>query len=352
MAGCRTSPTRRLDGTPQRNAHAELHSAGDGEEQEHRPAGARTRRLPARRPGDQAGRRRRHAAARARVRRVSRRSTRRVTATTTSRSCYSASACTSASPGRRTSTAMCSATSRTRARRSTIRRCGATSSGDRPRLPHRSIRPRRADASARPAPRPPAWPCRGIHNHLVRERPDLAASLYDPCPTTPAASKPRRAGVLRCRPSPNTAGASRALHPAVHPRLSATPTPPGPDPHGGNRRRLRSGQRSGLQRVHGLQPGEIQFIRQLPRAPRAHRLRRRRGARLQRHLKRLWLATYALTDRPAYFAGRSDGAATGRPGAPSARCRRSSGAVPRAADRWDLGWRASRPVVDRPGTGG
>ena len=70
-----------------------------------------------------------------------------------------------------------------------------------------------------------------------------------------------------------------------------------------------------------LQPGEMQFINNY------HVLHGRTAYEddvahgYKRHLKRLWLATYALSDRPAYFAV-WDGAAIGRRDAPSAGYRR------------------------------
>ena len=64
--------------------HAELDAAlATAKAKSSDPLGARARRLPARRPGGQAGRRRRRPAERARLLPASRRWTRRATATTT-----------------------------------------------------------------------------------------------------------------------------------------------------------------------------------------------------------------------------------------------------------------------------
>lgn len=145
-----------------------------------------------------------------------------------------------------------------------------------------------------------------IHNHLVRERPELAAALYEPMPydtrgeqadgarafyAIPAFTE--HAGRLFVRFIPQYILASQRH--ADAPRLSATA-------------REAIAAASALANdpdfnvYMDLQPGEMQFINNY------HVLHGRTSyeddvaAGYKRHLKRLWLATYALTDRPAYFA--------------------------------------------------
>ncbi len=168
-----------------------------------------------------------------------------------------------------------------------------------------------------------------IHNQLVRERPDLAAALYEPLPydtrgeqaegaaafySVPAFTE--HAGRLFVRFIPQYILASQR-HPDA-PRLSPTA-------------REAIAAASALANdpdfnvYMDLQPGEMQFINNY------HVLHGRTAYEddvahgYKRHLKRLWLATYALTDRPTYFA------ALGRRGhweerRSVSRCRRSSGA--------------------------
>ena len=145
-----------------------------------------------------------------------------------------------------------------------------------------------------------------IHNHLVRRRPDLAAALYEPLPydargeqadgaqsfySVPAFTA--HAGRLFVRFIPQYVLASQR-HPDA-PRLSAT-------------------AREAIATVSALandpdfnvsmdlQPGEMQFINNY------HVLHGRTAYEddvaqgYKRHLKRLWLATSALTERPSYFA--------------------------------------------------
>ena len=101
-----------------------------------------------------------------------------------------------------------------------------------------------------------------IHNHLVREQPELAAPSTSRCPMTPGASRPpARRPSIRCRLHRPRRAALRPLHPPVHPglaaprrcaRLSATtgrPFPPRP-----------AGQRPHFNVYMDLQPGEMQFI--------------------------------------------------------------------------------------------
>jgi hypothetical protein len=145
-----------------------------------------------------------------------------------------------------------------------------------------------------------------IHNQLVREEPDLAAALYEEMPydtrgeqaegarafyTVPAFTE--HAERLFVRFIPQYILASQRHHDA--PRLSDT-------------------ARRAIARVSelandpdfnvymDLQPGEMQFINNY------HVLHGRTAYEddvaqgYKRHLKRLWLATYALTDRPVHFA--------------------------------------------------
>jgi Taurine catabolism dioxygenase TauD, TfdA family len=145
-----------------------------------------------------------------------------------------------------------------------------------------------------------------IHNQLVREHPDLAAALYDPMPydargeqaqgtrafyAIPAFTE--HAGRLFVRFIPQYILASQRH--ADAPRLSAeartaiaTVSEMANDPD--------------FNVYMDLQPGEMQFINNY------HVLHGRTAYEddvahgYKRHLKRLWLATYALTDRPAHFA--------------------------------------------------
>jgi hypothetical protein len=148
----------------------------------------------------------------------------------------------------------------------------------------------------------------GIHNEMVRDWPDLAAALYDPMPYDARGEQgsgqrafysvpvfTEHAGRLFVRFIPQYILASQR-HPDA-PRLSDT-------------------ARAAIAKVSelandpdfnvymDLQPGEMQFINNY------HVLHGRTGyeddaaSGHKRHLKRLWLATYALTDRPVHFAAR------------------------------------------------
>ena len=145
-----------------------------------------------------------------------------------------------------------------------------------------------------------------IHNQLVRDRPDLAATLYEPMPydtrgeqaagaqafySIPAFTEHR--GRLFVRFIPQYILASQR-HPDA-PRLSQTA-------------REAIAMASAMANdpdfnvYMDLQPGEMQFINNY------HVLHGRtayeddEAAGHKRHLKRLWLATYALEDRPSHFA--------------------------------------------------
>jgi hypothetical protein len=145
-----------------------------------------------------------------------------------------------------------------------------------------------------------------IHNHLVREAPDLAAALYEALPydtrgeqavgaaayyTVPGFTE--HAGRLFVRFIPQYILASQRH--ADAPRLSTTA-------------RAAIAEASALANdpdfnvYMDLQPGEMQFINNY------HVLHGRTAYEddvahgYKRHLKRLWLATYALTERPPHFA--------------------------------------------------
>jgi hypothetical protein len=145
-----------------------------------------------------------------------------------------------------------------------------------------------------------------IHNEMVRTCPELAAELYEPLPydargeqakgtnafyAMPAFSE--HAGRLFVRFIPQYILASQR-HPDA-PRLS-------------ERARAAIAKASELANdpdfnvYMDLQPGQMQFINNY------HVLHGRTEYEddvahgYKRHLKRLWLATYVLTDRPKYFA--------------------------------------------------
>jgi hypothetical protein len=145
-----------------------------------------------------------------------------------------------------------------------------------------------------------------IHNQLVADHPDLAAALYDPMPYDARGEQAKgtrgfyaipafteHAGRLFVRFIPQYILASQRH--ADAPRLSAeartaiaTVSQMANDPD--------------FNVYMDLQPGEMQFINNY------HVLHGRTAYQddvahgYKRHLKRLWLATYALTDRPAHFA--------------------------------------------------
>ena len=150
-----------------------------------------------------------------------------------------------------------------------------------------------------------------IHNHLVRERPDLAAALYEPLPYDSRGEQPEGApafysvpgfteheGRLFVRFIPQYILASQR-HPDA-PRLSPTA-----------REAIAAASELAndpdFNVYMDLQPGEMQFINNY------HVLHGRTAYEddvaggYKRHLKRLWLSTHVLTERPAHFAalGRS-----------------------------------------------
>jgi hypothetical protein len=145
-----------------------------------------------------------------------------------------------------------------------------------------------------------------IHNHLVRESPELAAALYEPLPydtrgeqadgaqafySVPAFTEHGERLFVRFIPqyilaSQRHADAPRLSSTAREAIAAASALANDPD----------------FNVYMDLQPGEMQFINNY------HVLHGRTAYEddvahgYKRHLKRLWLATYALTDRPPYFA--------------------------------------------------
>jgi hypothetical protein len=148
-----------------------------------------------------------------------------------------------------------------------------------------------------------------IHNRLVRERPDLAAALYQPYPydfrgeqaegetafySLPVFSEWDGRLFVRCIPS--YIWASQRHRDA--PRLTE-------GQHDALRAVEQMAQEPDNHVAMELRPGDIQFINNF------HVLHGRtayeddRATDRVRHLKRLWLETRALTSRPSYFAHRS-----------------------------------------------
>lgn len=148
-----------------------------------------------------------------------------------------------------------------------------------------------------------------IHNRLVRERPDLAAALYQPYPydfrgeqaeggkafySLPVFTEWNGRLFVRCIPGYIWAS---QRHPDA-PRLTD-------EQHEALRAVERMAQESENHVAMELRPGDIQFINNF------HVLHGRtayeddRAAGRIRHLKRLWLETTVLASRPPHFAHRS-----------------------------------------------
>jgi TfdA family taurine catabolism dioxygenase TauD len=144
-----------------------------------------------------------------------------------------------------------------------------------------------------------------IHNHLVRLRPELAAALYDELPYDTRGEHPEGGlpyylvpgftehnGRLFVRFIPPYILASQR-HPET-PRLSA-------EAREAITMAVELANDPDFNVYMDLQPGEMQFINNY------HVLHGRTAYvddpanGFKRHLKRLWLATYALTDRPSHF---------------------------------------------------
>ena len=171
-----------------------------------------------------------------------------------------------------------------------------------------------------------------IHNHLVRERPDLAAALYEPLPYDTRGEQAEGAAAFYSVPA-FTEHAGRLFVRFIPQYILASQRHPDA-PRLGQTAKEAIAAASALANdpdfnvYMDLQPGEMQFINNY------HVLHGRTAYEddiahgYKRHLKRLWLATYALTDRPAYFA------ALGRRGHWEAR--RSVSTLP-AVERVDAG---------------
>jgi hypothetical protein len=145
-----------------------------------------------------------------------------------------------------------------------------------------------------------------IHNQLVVERPDLAASLYDPLPYDYRGEEPSGGlpyylvpvfteweGRLFVRCIPPYIWASQRHHEA--PRLTdiqqealLTVVQMADDPVN--------------HVLMDLQPGDMQFINNYHVFHGRTAYQDDRGAGHIRHLKRLWLETTVLTSRPPYFS--------------------------------------------------
>jgi len=147
-----------------------------------------------------------------------------------------------------------------------------------------------------------------IHNQLVREHPDLAAALYEPLPydlrgeeadgarpffTIPAFTEHHERLFVRFIPAYIFAS---QRHPDA-PRLT-------PTAKAAIRTMVELANDPDFNVYMDLQPGQMQFINNY------HVLHGRTAYEddpahgYRRHLKRLWLATHALEDRPARFQAR------------------------------------------------
>ncbi len=145
-----------------------------------------------------------------------------------------------------------------------------------------------------------------IHNHLVREAPHLAAALYDALPYDTRGEQAEGAAAFYCVPG-FTEHAGRLFVRFIPQYILASQRHP-------EAPQLSPTAREAIAAVSALandpdfnvymdlQPGEMQFINNY------HVLHGRTAYEddvdhgYKRHLKRLWLATYALSDRPKHFA--------------------------------------------------
>lgn len=148
-----------------------------------------------------------------------------------------------------------------------------------------------------------------IHNRLVRERPDLAAALYEPFPYDYRGEQPEGGKPYYSVPV-FTEWDDRLFVRCIPPYIWASQRHP-------DAPRLSELQAEALRAVVAmaddpdnhvameLRPGDIQFINNY------HVLHGRtayeddRAGGRVRHLKRLWLETDLLASRPAHFANRS-----------------------------------------------
>ncbi len=151
----------------------------------------------------------------------------------------------------------------------------------------------------------------GIHNQMVRDCPELAAALYEPMPYDARGEQATGTSAFYSIPAFTEHGGRLFVRFIPQYILASQRHPDAP--------RLSPLARSAIAKASelandpdfnvymDLQPGEMQFINNY------HVLHGRSAYEddvalgYKRHLKRLWLATYALTDRPPYFAalGRS-----------------------------------------------
>jgi hypothetical protein len=145
-----------------------------------------------------------------------------------------------------------------------------------------------------------------IHNEMVRSFPHLAAALYEPLPYDARGENADGQRAFYSVPAFTEHGGRLFVRFIPQYVLASQRHPDAP--------RLTEVQRTAIAKASelandpdfnvymDLQPGEMQFINNY------HVLHGRTAYEddaehgYKRHLKRLWLATYALTDRPVYFA--------------------------------------------------
>jgi Taurine catabolism dioxygenase TauD, TfdA family len=144
-----------------------------------------------------------------------------------------------------------------------------------------------------------------IHNTMVRDCPELAAALYEPMPYDARGEQAEGQRAYYSVPAFTEHGGRLFVRFIPQYILASQRHPDAP--------RLSETARAAIAKVSelandpdfnvymDLQPGEMQFINNY------HVLHGRTAyeddveAGYKRHLKRLWLATYALADRPAHF---------------------------------------------------
>ncbi|HXY27259.1 MAG TPA: TauD/TfdA family dioxygenase, partial [Acidimicrobiales bacterium] len=145
-----------------------------------------------------------------------------------------------------------------------------------------------------------------IHNHLVRTRPDLALALYQLLPIDARGEQPAGAEPFYCIPCFTRRG-GRLFARFNREYVLASQRHPGAP-------RLNETAREALATVAALanepefhvpmdlQPGEMQFVNNyhVLHARTAYEDDPARGHK--RHLKRLWLVSHGLTNRPVYFS--------------------------------------------------
>ena len=147
-----------------------------------------------------------------------------------------------------------------------------------------------------------------IHNQLVREQPDLAAALYEELPQDLRGEQPPGAKPYFTAPA-FTEHHDRLFVRFIPPYIYASQRHPdaprlSPTAKAAIARAVELAHDPDLNVYMDLQPGEMQFINNY------HVLHGRTPyvddptTGHKRHLKRLWLATHALTDRPTRFQAR------------------------------------------------